>query len=131
MKKRARQKEVARHNPDETGSPIWRILIPIFLVAAVFVIYWQVQGYEFINLDDPLYVTENDQVQAGLSSESMAWAFTAAFETVGADHFIFGTDAPPLTPLKKEGVELIKKIGLTAEEEQKVYCDNARRLLKI
>ena len=51
--------------------------------------------------------------------------------SVGADHFIFGTDAPPLTPLKKEGVELIKKIGLTPEEEQKVYCDNARKLLKI
>jgi hypothetical protein len=32
-----------------------------------------------------------------------------AFETVGADHFVFGTDAPPLFVLKKEGVELIEK----------------------
>lgn len=58
-------------------------------------------------------------------------AARCAFETVGADKFIFGTDAPPLTSLKKEGVELIGKIGLTPEEEQKVYCDNAKALLKI
>jgi aminocarboxymuconate-semialdehyde decarboxylase len=58
-------------------------------------------------------------------------AARCAFDTVGADKFIFGTDAPPLTVLKQEGVELIKKIGLTPEEEQKVYCDNAKKLLKI
>ena len=33
-----------------------------------------------------------------------------AFDTVGADHFVFGTDSPPLFVLKKEGVELIKQI---------------------
>jgi aminocarboxymuconate-semialdehyde decarboxylase len=54
-----------------------------------------------------------------------------ALETVGADRFIFGTDAPPLTSLKVEGVELIKKLGLSAEDERKVYCDNAKKLLKI
>src|SRR3954470_20706089 len=38
-----------------------------------------------------------------------------ALESVGADHFIFGTDAPPLKSLKAEGVELIKKLGLSPE----------------
>jgi predicted TIM-barrel fold metal-dependent hydrolase len=52
-------------------------------------------------------------------------------ETVGADHFIFGTDAPPLKVLKKQGVELIKTIGLSAGDEAKVYAGNAKRLLKI
>ena len=61
------------------------------------------------------------------------WAPAArcAFETVGADHFIFGTDAPPLKPLKKAGVEIIKSLKLAPADEAKVFSENARRLLKI
>lgn len=33
---------------------------------------------EFVNFDDPLYVTENDQVQAGLTGKGLVWAFTSA-----------------------------------------------------
>ena len=58
-------------------------------------------------------------------------AARCAFETVGADHFLFGTDAPPLKSLKRQGVQLIKELHLSAADEQKVYCDNAKRLLKI
>ena len=54
-----------------------------------------------------------------------------AFDTVGADHFIFGTDSPPLFVLKQEGVALIKELGLAPADERKVYCDNAKKLLKI
>jgi predicted TIM-barrel fold metal-dependent hydrolase len=50
---------------------------------------------------------------------------------VVAAPFTFGTDAPPLKSLKKQGVELIKQLHLPPADEQKVYCDNARRLLKI
>ncbi len=52
-------------------------------------------------------------------------------EMVGADHFIFGTDAPPMFPLKKEGVELIRRLNLPRDEEEKVYAGNARRLVKL
>jgi aminocarboxymuconate-semialdehyde decarboxylase len=58
-------------------------------------------------------------------------AARCAFETVGADHFLFGTDAPPLKSLKRQGVQLIKELHLSPADEQKVYCDNARALLKI
>ena len=54
-----------------------------------------------------------------------------AFETVGPDHFIFGTDSPPLFVLKKEGVELIEKMGLSPTDKNKVYYENARKLLKL
>jgi predicted TIM-barrel fold metal-dependent hydrolase len=54
-----------------------------------------------------------------------------ALETVGADRFIFGTDAPPLKSLKVEGVRLIKDLKLSPEDERKVYCENAKKLLKI
>jgi aminocarboxymuconate-semialdehyde decarboxylase len=58
-------------------------------------------------------------------------AARCALETVGADHFIFGTDSPPLMALKKEGVELIKKLGLSPTDERMVYYENAKKLLKI
>jgi aminocarboxymuconate-semialdehyde decarboxylase len=58
-------------------------------------------------------------------------AARCALDTVGADHFVFGTDAPPLFVLKREGVDLINKIGLTPEEKNKVYCENAKKLLKL
>lgn len=58
-------------------------------------------------------------------------AARCAVETVGADRFLFGTDAPPLTSLKKQGVELIKALGLSPEDERKVYGENARTLLKL
>ena len=58
-------------------------------------------------------------------------AARCALETVGADHFVFGTDAPPLKPLKKAGVEMIRSLKLAPADETKVFCDNARKLLKI
>jgi predicted TIM-barrel fold metal-dependent hydrolase len=52
-------------------------------------------------------------------------------ETVGVDHFIFGTDAPPLTSLKQAGVNVIKALKLSPTDEQKVFAGNAKNLLKI
>jgi aminocarboxymuconate-semialdehyde decarboxylase len=58
-------------------------------------------------------------------------AARCALDTVGADHFVFGTDAPPLKPLKKAGVEMIRSLKLAPADEAKVFGDNARKLLKI
>jgi len=55
-----------------------KIVICIFLVVATFCIYSQVQDHEFINFDDDLYITNNLNVQAGLTSESFKWAFTTS-----------------------------------------------------
>ena len=49
----------------------------MLLAAATLAVYWPVRNYDFINLDDPTYVTENEHVQAGLTGESFIWAFTA------------------------------------------------------
>jgi aminocarboxymuconate-semialdehyde decarboxylase len=58
-------------------------------------------------------------------------AARCAVETVGPDHFLFGTDAPPLKPLKSDGVAVIRALGLAPADEAKVYAGNAKRLLKI
>jgi aminocarboxymuconate-semialdehyde decarboxylase len=58
-------------------------------------------------------------------------AARCAMETVGVDHFVFGTDAPPLKPLKKAGVAIIRSLKLAPADEAKVFSGNARKLLKI
>jgi tetratricopeptide (TPR) repeat protein len=52
-------------------------VVCLFLVIAVLAVYWQVGNHEFVNYDDDQYVTENRHVQAGLTLESIAWAFTS------------------------------------------------------
>jgi len=44
---------------------------------------------------------------------------------------IFGTDSPPLFALKREGVELIEKLGLNDAAKEKICFRNARQLLKL
>jgi protein O-mannosyl-transferase len=52
-------------------------IFPIFfLIIATLVVFWPVQNHEFINLDDDEYVFENPNVQSGLTSKSVIWAFT-------------------------------------------------------
>ncbi len=58
-------------------------------------------------------------------------AAKCALETVGADHFIFGTDAPPLTPLKRQGLDLIYNLPLSENDRDKVLAGNAQKLLKL
>jgi aminocarboxymuconate-semialdehyde decarboxylase len=53
------------------------------------------------------------------------------FKSVGADHFIFGTDAPPMIPLKMQGLKMMDEIGMTPAERDKVMGGNAARLLKL
>jgi len=53
-----------------------KVLICIFLIVATFGIYSQVQDHEFLNFDDDKYITDNWNVQAGFTRESIHWAFT-------------------------------------------------------
>ena len=53
-------------------------LICLGLVLATAAVYWHVQNNNFIDFDDPLYVTENRNIQAGLTSDAIKWAFTTS-----------------------------------------------------
>jgi protein O-mannosyl-transferase len=46
------------------------------LIAITWAVFGQTVGHEFVNFDDPIYVSENDHVRAGLSWQGVAWAFT-------------------------------------------------------
>jgi cytochrome c-type biogenesis protein CcmH/NrfG len=57
-----------------------RLLSKIAICAALIAITWTVFGqtlrYGFVSYDDPGYVSENHQIQAGLSWQNITWAFT-------------------------------------------------------
>jgi protein O-mannosyl-transferase len=58
--------------------PIRGLALAAVLLAVITVIaYHPVAGYGYISLDDPLYVSENPHVQAGLTWEGIRWAFTS------------------------------------------------------
>ncbi len=40
------------------------------------ILYWPVQSFDFVNFDDDVYVTDNRQVQDGLSMQGLKWSFT-------------------------------------------------------
>lgn len=44
------------------------------LVAAVVLLYSQTAGFDFVSLDDHVYVIENQMVRRGLTSEGVRWA---------------------------------------------------------
>ncbi len=48
----------------------------VALVVLTLGVYSSVPNHEFIELDDTRYITENEQVKAGLSWEGVRWAFT-------------------------------------------------------
>jgi tetratricopeptide (TPR) repeat protein len=52
------------------------IIILVLLAAVTLAVYWQVRGHDFIAFDDDLYVTENKDVQRGLTWRGIKWAFT-------------------------------------------------------
>ena len=51
-------------------------IILILLAVGTFAVFQPMLTHEFLNIDDPVYVTDNTFVQKGLSSESVKWAFT-------------------------------------------------------
>ncbi len=52
------------------------ILACLFLTIVIATVFYQLPGLDFVNLDDGIYVTENTHVQAGLTLDSLTWAFS-------------------------------------------------------
>jgi len=46
----------------------------LFIITLV--VFWQTGEHQFINFDDPLYVTNNPHVKGGLTFRNITWAFT-------------------------------------------------------
>lgn len=51
-------------------------LIIMFLFVACCIVFGRIIDNDFINFDDPGYITENNHVQSGISLQNIQWAFT-------------------------------------------------------
>ena len=52
-------------------------MVVLLLVGVVLIAYGAVWQFEFLNIDDDLYVTHNPHIQRGLSLDSVLWSMTA------------------------------------------------------
>jgi tetratricopeptide (TPR) repeat protein len=65
-----------------TPASSWRywlsrpLIIGTALAAVTLALYWPIAAHDFVNYDDPDYVTANPHVQTGLNWENVLWAFT-------------------------------------------------------
>jgi Flp pilus assembly protein TadD len=57
----------------------WSFFICLALTFATVAVFYQVRNFKFINFDDPVYVTENPNIQAGLTLNAVKWAFTTGY----------------------------------------------------
>ena len=48
----------------------------MFLIVITWAVFGQTGGHQFINYDDPLYVSDNAHVRSGLTWNGIGWAFT-------------------------------------------------------
>jgi protein O-mannosyl-transferase len=55
---------------------VLRFAICAALIAITWAVFGQTLSHDFVNFDDPTYVSENDHVRAGLNWRGVAWAFT-------------------------------------------------------
>ncbi len=58
------------------SQKVFNFLLLFLLAISVFLSFKTALHFDFINLDDPIYVTENPHVLTGLNSENISWAFT-------------------------------------------------------
>ena len=81
-----------------------RYLICLLLSVITIAVYWQVLHFDFINFDDPKYVTENPNVQQGLTWDSVRCTFTTqhannwhplTWLSLMLDWHLFGPNAGP------------------------------------
>jgi len=54
----------------------YKVAVCAGLFIVTLVIFWQTGEHQFINFDDPLYVTNNPRVKEGLTGDNIVWAFT-------------------------------------------------------
>lgn len=77
-------------------------MLSLCLFALPLLVFAPVLGFEFLNFDDDLYVTQNPAVRAGLTWDTVRWAFTnvesghfhpLTWLTHALDVSLFGLDA--------------------------------------
>ncbi|MGD0280454.1 MAG: hypothetical protein ABSC11_14300, partial [Smithella sp.] len=66
-------------NKIEISPQRQKLIVYIVLTIITLAVYWQVNQYAFVNLDDYGYVTENNHIQSKITLEGVHWAFTTRY----------------------------------------------------
>jgi protein O-mannosyl-transferase len=61
------------------------LIISIALTLAALAVFWQVNHFDFVNLDDAGYVKENSRIQSGITLDGLRWVFSTT-DTDGLWH---------------------------------------------
>lgn len=56
-----------------------KFVIYSFLLLITAAVFWQVNQYGFIDLDDSVYVTDNTHLQSGISLDGIIWSFSTLY----------------------------------------------------
>ena len=51
------------------------LIVYIVLTVVTLAVFWQVNKFDFINLDDNIYVTKNSHIRSGITLDGFRWAF--------------------------------------------------------
>ncbi len=73
----AKSRVNSREKPPRTRSLHVNFWIYSVLFLATFAVYAQVRRFEFVNYDDPEYVSDNLHVREGITPAGVEWAFTS------------------------------------------------------
>jgi cytochrome c-type biogenesis protein CcmH/NrfG len=72
-----RERRLGLNSHATVGARLFlKVAICAVLIAITWAVFGQTSRYGFVNYDDPAYVSENRQIQAGLSWQNIKWAFT-------------------------------------------------------
>ncbi|MEN6422861.1 MAG: tetratricopeptide repeat protein [Smithella sp.] len=55
------------------------LIVYVVLTIVTLAVFWQVNQFDFVNIDDGVYVTENSHLQSGLTLDGFRWAFTTTY----------------------------------------------------
>jgi len=79
-----------------------RIAAVLLLAVIVLALYWPVIGYDFIAMDDNLYLLDNPDIRMGISRHGISWAMTTLYTanwhpltwlSLLADYDLYGLNA--------------------------------------
>ena len=55
------------------------LIVYILLTLVTLAVFWQVNQYAFISIDDPVYVSQNNHIHSGITLDAIRWAFTTTY----------------------------------------------------
>jgi len=66
-------------NKINIGSKEQILIVYIVLTLVTLAVFWQVNQYDFVNFDDPVYVTLNSNIHSGITLDGLRWAFSTTY----------------------------------------------------